>query len=270
VAEAFSRKGEQYDAFGQDHPNLIRMRRKVYAHVLGQLHPGDVMLELNAGTGQDALFFAQQGYRVHATDIAPGMLAQIAGKIERYQVQERLTVQPCSFTELDQVVGGPYQYVFSNMGGLNCIADLAQVTRQLPALLTPGARVTWVIMPTICLWDLAAALVGDFKTARRRLSPHGVLAHVEGVHFMTYYFTPQQVIAAFGPAFRLVQLQGLSVFTPTADRKNFARYMPWLFRLLCWLDDKLADDAPFNRWGDFFILTMQYQPDTLNHDRIAL
>jgi hypothetical protein len=66
VALAFSRKADEYDAFGSDHVNLARMRRKVYDHVLRFLQPADRLLELNAGTGIDAAFFAGRGQIVHA------------------------------------------------------------------------------------------------------------------------------------------------------------------------------------------------------------
>ena len=75
VAEAFSRKAAVYDAFGEDHENLTRMRRKVRDHISALLPVGSYLLELNAGTGLDATAMVQRGYRVHATDISPGMVA---------------------------------------------------------------------------------------------------------------------------------------------------------------------------------------------------
>ncbi len=89
---AFSRKADEYDAFGDDHINLARMRRKVYDHVLRFLQPADRMLELNAGTGIDAAFFAGRGQIVHAIDIAPGMLDHLAAKIDQQHLSDRLTV----------------------------------------------------------------------------------------------------------------------------------------------------------------------------------
>ena len=55
VAEAFSRKALEYDAFGTDNPNVTRMRERVYAHLDALLTPGARILELNAGTGADAV-----------------------------------------------------------------------------------------------------------------------------------------------------------------------------------------------------------------------
>lgn len=260
IAEAFSRKARVYDEFGMDHDNLSRMREKVRTQVQLILQPGDRILELNAGTGADAAYFARLGFHVHATDLSPGMVAQIQEKVDRYDLQGKLSVQECSFLHLDRVSGGPFQVVFSNMGGVNCTRDLRRVARGIQALLSPGGYVIWVVMPPVCLWELSRALRGDFKTAFRRLSKEGVLANVEGVRFMTYYFTPDQVIRAFGDGFQPISLLGLSVFTPTADAKGYPQHHPRLYRLLRFLDDRLSDRAPFNRWGDFFILTLRFSP----------
>ncbi len=260
VAEAFSRKASAYDAFGEDHVNLMRMRRRVYAHVQRFLRPGDRILELNAGTGTDAVYFAGRGHSVHATDIAPGMLAALARKVERLGLQARLTWESRSFTDLSDVQGRPYQYIFSNFGGLNCIQDLKAVTRQLPDVLAAGGRLTWVIMPPFCPWEVATIVKGSWRTATRRFHRKGILAHVEGVYFMTYYFTPRQVLKALGRDFRLERLEGLSVFTPPADRNDFAHRFARLYRCLVWLDDRLSARPPFNGWGDFFILTASYEP----------
>ena len=260
IAEAFSRKAQVYDEFGMGHENLERMRNKVRLHALSFLKPGDRILELNAGTGADAVFFARLGFPVHATDLSPGMVLQIEEKLSSHGLQGKLTAQWASFFELDSLTTGPFQYIFSNMGGVNCAHDLRRITKFLPGRLLPGGFVTWVVMPPVCLWELTLVLRGEFKTATRRLSRLGVLSNVEGIQFMTYYYTPRQVIQAFGKSFRPVRLQGLSVFTPPADHKGFPAKHPCLYRFLRSIDNLLADTPPFNRWGDFFILTMQYQP----------
>lgn len=259
VSAAFSRKAAVYDAFGEDHENLTRMRRKVYDHISTLVAPGSYLLELNAGTGLDAAEMVRRGYRVHTTDISPGMVAEIEGKIQREGLDGRLTAQQCSFTDLHQVTSGPFDAIYSNSGGLNCIADLTAVTRHFPALLRRDGLVTCVVMPPICPWELAV-MIKDFRVGTRRLHRNGVEANIEGVTFRTWYFTPRQVCQALGPRFGAVRLDGLSVLTPTADNKTFARRRPRLFRALATLDDRICQRPPFNGWGDFFILTMRFQP----------
>jgi ubiquinone/menaquinone biosynthesis C-methylase UbiE len=265
IAEAFSRKSLQYDDFGKDHQNLIYMRNTVRSHVLKNLKPGDRILEINAGTGSDALFFAQSGYYTHATDLSPGMITQIQNKIKQYQIQDKLTVQLCSFTELVRLDRKPFEYVLSNMGGINCHPIPSEIVRSISQVLMPGGTVTWVVMPPTCLWELIQVFRGHSRVATRRLNNEGVVANVEGINFKTYYYSPRQIIQAFGRNFQLLQVQGLSVFTPPADHKEFSDNHKHIYRLLQSLDQRLSGLPPLNRMGDFFIISFKYAPATKSY-----
>lgn len=260
IAAAFSRTAARYDAFGEDHPHLERLRQKVYRHLAAHLPPGARLLELNAGTGTDGAELARRGYYVHATDISPGMLARARAKAALPETAQRLTVQECSFTALHKVESGPFDAVFSNLGGLNCIPDLRLVIDQLPLVLKPGGLVVWVLMPPVCLWELAEIFRGRFRVAFRRLARGGVLTHLEGLYFPVYYFRPEQVLAWFGPAYTCLAVEGLSVLTPTAESKNFAVRHPRAYRALAWLDDHLSPRRPWRGWGDFYLLAMRRRP----------
>jgi ubiquinone/menaquinone biosynthesis C-methylase UbiE len=259
IAEAFSRTAEKYDAFAQDHPNLTRIRDKVYTHLEGILPRGSRILELNAGTGIDAVELARRGYRLHATDIAQGMLERAREKARDPLIKDRITIQACSFMELNQIEGTPYDAVFSNLGGLNCIPDLTPVIEQLPHVLKPGVLVTWVIMPPVCLWEMAEIFRGHPRLAFRRFSRNGTHTHLEGLYFTIYYFTPPQVLNWFGRAYQCLAIEGLSVFTPTAESKYLPRRHPKIYRSLAWLDDRLSRRHPWRGCGDFFIVTMRRQ-----------
>lgn len=257
IAEAFSRTAEKYDSFAQDHPHLTRMRSRVYAHVVRHIPRGARILELNAGTGTDAVQLAQRGYFVHATDIAPGMLSRLPEKVDKLGLQGRVTLEARSFLSLENVQGAPFDAVFSDLGGLNCVPDLTPVIQQLPGVLKPGGVVTWVLMPHVCLWEMAEVFRGNFSLAFRRFARGRVRANLEGLNFDVYYFSPRQVIRWFGNDFELLTLEGLSVLTPTAESKNFAKWHPRLYRMLSGLDDKLSPHWPWSGWGDFYILTMR-------------
>ena len=256
----FSRKAEVYDEYCESHPVIRWARDVVRREVIGHLEDGGSILELNAGTGADAAYFAQQGYRVHATDIASGMIASIQNKIDRSKAVECFTVQQVSFTELDKVGGTRYDLVFSNFGGLNCIPDLRVVTKFLRQLLRPGGHVVWVIMPRICPWELFQVFRGKFRLAMRRLHRHGILANVEGAQVMTWYHTPKKVIGSFSQEFRLVNRQAISLFCPPSYMDNFPHRFPQLTQLLLHLDGNLGKRAPFHHWGDFVAYTFQYGP----------
>lgn len=256
VNVAFSRQSSHYDSDDWQNPLLKVMRSQVYNHV-GQFLPEPRrILELNAGTGIDALHFVSQGHSVHATDLSDGMVEQIRRKASHFQVQDRLTVQQLSYHQLDQLSTEKFDFVFSNFGGLNCIEDLAHVTRNLPRILRVGGHVTWVIMPRVCLWEILGFLKGN-KNALRRFRPGGVTARLEGEQFNVWYHSLRSMKKAFGPQFRLVQHEGLAAITPPPHAVNFPGNHPVLYKILQRADNSLRNYFPFNRWADHLIVTFQ-------------
>ncbi len=261
VNKAFSKQSLNYDREDADNDILRWMRKLVRNHVSEYLKKGDKILELNAGTGLDALYFVRQGYQVHATDLSDGMVKAIEEKIERHQLAARFSCEQCSYTELNKIKNRRFEYVFSNFGGLNCIPDLQEVIKNLPDLLSPGAYITFVIMPPVCLWEMAFMLKGNFGKAFRRMRKGGVSAHLEGEYFQTYYFSPSEVVKKFGKDFKKVSLQGLASISPPPHSNNFQKKYPSVYKSLTRVDEKMSFVFPFNRWADHFILTMQYRPD---------
>jgi ubiquinone/menaquinone biosynthesis C-methylase UbiE len=257
VAEAFSATAAAYDAFADTHPHLARIRGRVYDIVARHVAPGASLLELNAGTGTDAVALARRGYRVHATDIAEGMLQRARDKVGAAALQGEVTVQECSFLDLDGLSGGPYDAVLSNLGGLNCTADLAPVANGLRRVLAPGGIAVLVVMPRICLWELALLATGQLRLATRRLRRGGTIAHLEGRHFPVHYFTPRQVVRTFASGFEPVAVEGLSVVTPTLESKNLAIRHRRVYAALAWLDDRLSPHRPFSAWGDFAVVVLR-------------
>ena len=200
VNRAFTKQSMAYDLDDNQNPILQQMRQQVYHHVSRYLKEKSKLLELNSGTGIDALHFVQQGHTVLATDLSDGMISEIQKKINGSQPKNKFTCQQLSYDQLDRVIGNNFDYVFSNFGGLNCIADLSLVTKHLPKIVKPGGYVTWVIMPPIYLWELLWVFKGNVKQAFRRLNAKGTIAHLDGEYFKTYYHSLSQIKSAFGAA----------------------------------------------------------------------
>ncbi len=259
VAAGFSRKALVYDAYGAGHPAIQWTRAQVRAAVLAHTSPGARVLELNAGTGEDAAFYASHGRHVHATDLAEGMVAECARKAAAHPGPGRLTAQRLSFLNLAAAPAGPYDLVLSNFGGLNCIPDLRPVAAQLPAVLRPGGWVVWVVMPPLCPWELAQALRGRLGVALRRVRGR-TLAHVAGAHFVTYYHPPAAVRRALGPRFQLVDQHSLSLFSPPAFMDGFPRRHPRLFHALTAVDARLTRWPVLRTLGDFVLFAARYTP----------
>ncbi len=260
VSAAFSRQSSSFDDIEENNEILQWMRMQIHAHCSRHFNPGDHILELNCGTGIDAVFFAEQGMKVHATDLSDGMLGELKKKIEENNFQDKISVQQCSFTELQKIEKNNFDHIFSDFGGLNCVKEIDKVIASFKPLLKPGGTATLVIMPPVCPWETLLALKGNFKTAFRRFNKNGAESHLEGERFLSYYFTSSTIISDFGKEYEVMELQGLGSFVPPSYLDSFPRKQPGLFKRLKFLDEKLCHTFPFNRWADHFILTMRLKP----------
>ncbi|MGD1045009.1 MAG: class I SAM-dependent methyltransferase [Bacteroidota bacterium] len=260
TSAAFSAQAAHFDTDEESNRILKWMREQVYRHEEEFLLPHSNILELNAGTGIDAIHFARMGHSVFAIDNAPGMIHQLQNKISTYHFEDRIRSALCSFTQLQTLPVEQFDHVFSNFGGLNCIPNLQEVISQLPRLLKPGATITFVIMPRICPWEIAQAFRGRIRLAFRRFPRNGTSAHIDGHRFLSYYYSPSQVIKMFGARFVLARLRGLASFSPPPYYDTFPVKHPRIYDLLTGLDEGYSTLPPLNRWADHFIITMKYLP----------
>jgi SAM-dependent methyltransferase len=255
VREGFSRKAEPYDRRIATDPADAWARGLVRMEVLRHARAGDRILELNAGTGADAAWLADRGFVVHATDVAPGMVERIAARAA--ERPGRLTAEERSFTDLAGVPGAPFDLVVSNFGGLNCTNDLDVVGRGVARVLRAGGHAVVVVMPPISPWEHALILRGDGRTAIRRWRRGGVIANIEGAQVRTWYHGSDRVVSAFGPAFRLVGRRSIGCFAPPLLFERFPVRHPRVTAAGRWLDERVARHAPFNRIGDFCVITLR-------------
>ncbi len=255
VSEAFSRQSAVFDE--ADNSNLILqwMRSRVRGHVLELWKPGERILELNAGTGSDALYFAQRGFYLHATDNAKGMQEVLNKKVTELHFEDKITSQLCSFLELNKIEQAPFDHIFSNFGGLNCTNQLDDVIHSFSPLLKPGGTVTLVLMPPVCPWEMLTVLKGNFNLAFRRFKKDGAASNLEGVTFNTWYYSPKEVRKMFGKNYRIISLTGLGVTVPPPHRVNFPIKHPKTFLRLISLEKSIASMAPFHSWADHFIIS---------------
>jgi ubiquinone/menaquinone biosynthesis C-methylase UbiE len=259
TAEAFSRQSAVFDKEYCGNTIIKYKRQRVREHVLSFLSPPASILELNSGTGEDALFFAEKGFSVHATDVSEGMQKRLKEKLADSHHGDNVTAELCSFTELQMLQQkGPFELVFSNFGGLNCTGELKDVLLSLSPLIKPGGMITLVIISKFCLWEILLFFKGQFKTATRRLfSAKGRKAHIEGVNFKCWYYSPGFIINSLKDQFELVRLEGLCTIVPPSYVELFAEKHPKTYIRLVNLENKLSGRRPWRNIGDYFIISLR-------------
>jgi len=258
-AKAFTAQSPLFDALYREDIIIQYKRERVRKHVEQYITPHSTILELNAGTGEDAFYFASKGYRVHATDIAAGMLEILLEKEKKNDNGRQVSHEQCSFTSLDSLQNkGPYDLIFSNFAGLNCTGELNKVLRSFAALLNPGGMVTLVVLPEFCLWETLLLFKGKFKTAFRRFfSKNGVSAKVEGHSFTCWYYNPAYIIDYLKDSFDVLGLEGLCTIVPPSYITGFAEKYPHIYKFLTRCENKLKNRWPWKYIGDYYIISLR-------------
>jgi len=169
IDKGFSKISHHYEALDKTSSLISWMRMRVRKHLEQHLTNTSTILELNCGSGIDAVYLAKKNFKVHATDIASGMIDYVNLKIEKEQLQNKLSCEVCSFTDLNKLKKQNYSHIFSNFGGLNCssLTELETVFNSFSNLLKPNGKITLVIMPKICIWEFLKIFKGKKNTFRR-------------------------------------------------------------------------------------------------------
>jgi ubiquinone/menaquinone biosynthesis C-methylase UbiE len=258
VTRAFDKQSILFDKLNGHNAIIQYKRERVRGHVEKLLKPNSSILELNAGTGEDAIYFAKQGHHIHATDISAGMQQVLKKKVDDLRLNNNVSTELCSFSSLNDLMDkGPYDFIFSNFAGLNCTNDLEKVLHSFPALLKPGGIATLVLLPKFCLWETLLIFKGKFKTAFRRFfANNGSQSHIEGVYFKCWYYNSSYIIHALKNDFSLVNVEGLCTIVPPSYMQGFAEKHPGMYRFLKRKEDKLKAVWPWKYIGDYYIISL--------------
>ncbi len=93
--QAFGQLAKQYEKETITNPIVRFTRKQVYRHVFTLKKPPASILEINAGSGIDALALAKMGYTILATDSSDGMLDRIKEKNIQILYSKNLTFMSC-------------------------------------------------------------------------------------------------------------------------------------------------------------------------------
>ncbi len=271
ATKAFTAQSAVFDAIYRPSPIVQYKRERVRALLEKYLAKNSRVLELNAGTGEDAIWLAKQGHTVLATDASLGMIAQQKTKIAAENLGAKIDSRALSFLDLETLKGEKFDAIFSNFGGLNCTDKLQKVLRDLPDLLHPGGIVCLTIMPPNCFWEWLWIFTGKFKKAFRRYKKGGTLAHIEGEYFTTFYYKPSFVKNHL-PNFTHLKTEALCLAVPPEHHKKIISPSTptlksvagqrgdfnWrLFRFLKWKENAIKSWPVLRNWGDYFVIVLQ-------------
>ncbi|MFD8596807.1 methyltransferase domain-containing protein [Kitasatospora sp. NPDC059646] len=140
---------EHWERTYSAHPGMYGERPSESAEYAAEVFPpGGAVLELGAGHGRDALFFARQGFTVIAADFSPVALDQLAARAAVEGLAVTTAVQ--DVREPLPLPDGSVDAVYAHM--LFCMAlstaELETLVREVRRVLRPGGVLVYTVRHT--------------------------------------------------------------------------------------------------------------------------
>jgi SAM-dependent methyltransferase len=255
---AFDRMAFQYDSLFTFSRIGRAQRGVVWQRAAGAFFPGSRVLELNCGTGEDALFLARKGVVVTACDASSQMIRRAKIRKSQEAPNSSVNFRVLPIEDLHELGNQPvFDGVFSNFSGLNCVEDLAPVFNRLAVLLRPGAKLLLCLSTRFCVWEiLHYAMKREFQKAIRRC--HGrSLANFDELSFRTYYPTIRSLRGIFGSAFQLRSITGVGLTVPPSYLESWMRKHPQMLQMFKRIDATVCEWPVFRVLGDHMLLQLE-------------
>ena len=249
MKSAFDEIAAGYDAAFTSTRIGLLLREAVWRHTDRRFRPGSRILELNCGTGEDALHFAASGIRVLATDASAEMVKIASGKIAQEQLSSLVEVRQLAWEELDRLGELEFDGALSNFGGLNCVQNLPSAAAALARRLRPGAPVLICAMGPWCPWEWMWFLLhGHPSKAFRRLRA----ARWRGID--VHYPSIGAVKRAFAPHFQFRRASAIGALLPPPYAEPLAARWPALIKSLSRWERRVESLPPLPWLADHYLI----------------
>ena len=214
------------------------------------------ILEINCGTGEDAIKFAKLGHNVLATDASEEMIKVAKSKTNMnnliFDVLDINLMHTYNFNQ-------KFDLVFSNFGGLNCLSkeQLDIFFKTIVSLLTSRGKLVLVIMPRKCLWEkLYFFLKGNIQNAKRRNTDFPIAVNVHGVSINTWYYNPKEIISLTEKLFAIKNIKPIGISIPPSYLENTFLTKSFILKLLIALENILGFEV-LAKYADHFIIELE-------------
>ncbi len=248
------------NVYDNDFENNIvtqHLRSLIWKESLNRFKPGQHILELNCGTGTDAIFFAKQGINVTALDASSEMITVAKSKVLQTSFDpSSLNFLHLKNESLNQLQGNLYDGIFSNFGGLNCTPDLNSVIQSWLPLLKPNSYIVLCFLNKIYPWEIFSQLFrGRIRQAFRRFSNQGTVAQLGKSSIRVWYYTPAEISQILSPQYTIENIFGINIVSPNPTSQRFISHNVELTKSLLSVDDVIQSSPLFYGLGDHFIVT---------------
>lgn len=235
-------------------------RARVHALLRPWLPTPGKALEINCGTGIDALWLAEAGWQVWATDISAAMVQATREKAERSAWSQAITCIQADAAHLQGAFAHQqFDVLLSDFGGLNCLSpqQLTDFGRDAAQLVRPGGLLAVVIMGRFCAWETLYFLAKrQWKQAFRRWHTGPVEASLgHGASVPVWYYSPKKM-ARSAPDFTPVGLTGVGIWAPPSYLEPLMQRWKPLRDLATWAEQR-STSPKWAALSDHYLLLLR-------------
>jgi SAM-dependent methyltransferase len=256
---AFDSVAADYDGERGNNGAIQDMRAELWRWLDATFPSPSALLDLGCGTGLDAARLAQLGHHVTATDYSPAMVARTRERAAHAGLSRQVSTLNLGAHELQRLAGGErFDGVYSDLGALNCLPELAGLTRECARLLRPDGALVFSVIGRVCPWELLHCLLrGRLRRAGVRFARGVVPVGMNRRTVWTRYYTPREFYRPFAAQFRLTHHRGICLCVPPPYLDGLRRrHRLWHERL--WRFDRRIAGWPLLRaCGDHFLIVMR-------------
>lgn len=250
--QAFDNLAAEYDNDFTNTEIGRLLRSRTHEKLINIFDKGNDLLEINCGTGEDAVFLAQNGMQVTATDASVEMIKLAKEKVSLCGLEHKVFVQHCSFEALDSILepGRKFDGVISNFGGINCAEDQESLAKLLTKRVKSGGYIYLCVMGRRAPWEwLLLGFKGEFSRIWKR-SKGNIMWRGQKIR----YFTPGEIKRYFISCCDFSNLSGLGFLLPPTYAGSIVSMFPLFFRTLNTIE-KLIESVPgVAQLSDHFII----------------
>jgi len=216
--DAFDSVAADYDGPRGNNSLIQDMRDEMWRWLDTTFARGSRLIDLGCGTGLDAVRMARLGHRITATDWSPQDDARTTERARQDSVTDRVEAMAVGAHELQRLEGeGSFDGAYSNLGPLNCVPNLADVSSACARLLKPGGALVFTVIGRVCPWEIVHyALRRRWSRLKMRFARNAVPVGMNKHTIWTRYYTPREFYRAFSRDFTLEHYRGLLRVCPAA------------------------------------------------------
>ncbi len=248
---AFDRVGAAIESRVLENPVLAWMRETNRRELLASFAPGSRLLEIGCGTGADAEFLADRGYRVVATDVSGEMVSAARRRVAARGLDGQVSIRQGRVFDLGKELraegGPPLDGAYANFS-LTYEESLRDVAAEVASLCRPQSVFVFTLPNRLAASVPALALIrGRPREVLERWRADRYL-DVRGIRVRVRDYRVGSVRSALTPEYALVDFRALPAFMPSSFLYDASRDRWW--RELRRLDDRWDRSFPWRHLGE--------------------